>query len=182
MPSKKVFLKRKNILAFLSPRCIPKSIINEGSPRLEDEALATALSDEFDVEDILLQLTKMSLFEEASEDSIQVHRMVQEIIKEDVKEKDILERTLENVQRMLSRAVDVEESPSRYVELNEEDIKWTVDTLGGWSMVMENVGHFIEELGTLQLTLKTGFNATAKILDHCSLYFFVLNQTERAAA
>ena len=173
--------KLTHILAFLSPRCIPKSIINEGTPRLEDENLADALSDEFDVDHMLLKLRKMSLFEEASENSIRVHRMVQEIIKDDVIKKNILEHTLQNVQKMLSRAVDVEESPSKYLECNEKDIKWTVETLGGWSMVMENVGHFMEELKSLQLNLKTEFNGTAKLLDHSSLYYYVLNQTERAA-
>ena len=53
------------ILTFLSPRCIPKGIINEGSPELKDEILAEAFSDK--VDDILLELSKMSLFEEASE-------------------------------------------------------------------------------------------------------------------
>ena len=171
--------KLTHILAFLSPRCIPKSIINEGTPRLEDETLAQAFSNE--VDDILLQLTKMSLFEEASENSIRVHRMVQEIIKEDVRVKDILVNTLQNAHRMLSRAVEAEESPTKYLEYNEKDIKWTIETLGGWSMVMENVGHFLEELKILKVTSKTGFNGTAKLLDHASLYYYVLNQNERAA-
>ena len=147
-----------HILAFLSPRCIPKSIINQGSPPLEDEALANALADEFEVDGILLQLTKMSLFEEASENSIRVHRMVQEIIKDDVKRNHFLEQTLENAHKMLSLAVDVEESPSKFLELDEKDIKWSIETLGGWSMVMENVGHFMEELMTLNMT----FNSSGK--------------------
>ena len=79
--------KLTHILAFLSPRCIPKTIINGGSPELEDEDLSKTLSDDFDVSRILFTLTKLSLFEEVSENSVRVHSMVQEIIKEEVIEK-----------------------------------------------------------------------------------------------
>ena len=40
------------ILSFLSPRCIPKTIINPGSPELEDKDLVEFFSDDFDVNDI----------------------------------------------------------------------------------------------------------------------------------
>ena len=174
--------KLTHVLAFLSPRCIPISIINEGAPRLADESITKTLSVKFKVKKILLVLKKMSLFEEASVDSIRVHRMVQEIIKDDIEKKEILEPTLENAQKMLSKAVDIEESPSKYLELDDKDIKWSIETLGGWSMVMENVGHFMEELKTLKVVLKTEPNCTAKLLDHAYLYYFVLNQTDRAVA
>ena len=48
-------------------------------------------------------------------------------------------------------------------------------------MVMENVGHFMEELKSLPGSMETEFNSTAKLLDHASLYYYVLNQNERAA-
>ena len=47
---------------------------------MKDEILAEAFSDE--VDDVLLELSKMSLFEEASENSILVHRMVSERMSE----------------------------------------------------------------------------------------------------
>ena len=46
---------------------------------------------------------------------------------------------------------------------------------------MENVGHFMEELKSLPGSMETEFNSTAKLLDHASLYYYVLNQIERAA-
>ena len=45
-------------LAFLSPRAIPRTILNPGSPRLSDEGLATALED--DVDEIIHALSKLS--------------------------------------------------------------------------------------------------------------------------
>ena len=77
-----------------------------------DEDLADALSDEDEVKYIILNLTKLSLFEEASNTTIRVHRMVQDIIKEEVnRNKNCLKETLENVQRMLTHALETEESP-----------------------------------------------------------------------
>ena len=58
--------KLMHVLAFLSPRCIPKTIINEGSPRLKDEDLAKVLTDAFDVRELVHTLTKLNMFEEDS--------------------------------------------------------------------------------------------------------------------
>ena len=172
--------KLTHVLAFLSPRCIPKSIINEGSPRLKDDDFAEALSDDFEVADMLYTLTKLSLFQDTADNSIQVHRMVQEIIRAQVKADNCLENTLQNAQKMLCKAIDLEESPKNYLE--QSDIKWQVESLIGWSLVMENVGHFIEELKTNRIRLDSEHNNSAKLLDHVSLYYYVLNQSERATA
>ena len=169
-----------HVLAFFSPRCIPKTIINVGCPRLKDEELAKILSDKFDVSELLHTLTKLSLFEDASEDSIRVHRMVQDIIQEEVKEMKCLEETLQNIQHMLVKALEEEETPSSYIKFVVENIKWRVASLSGWTMIVENVGHFIEELKMKELTMIQSPNSTAMLLDHASLYYYILNQTERA--
>ena len=49
------------VLAFLSPRCIPRTIINKGSPPLDDAELAEALDE--DVDELLFVLLKLSLFD-----------------------------------------------------------------------------------------------------------------------
>ena len=81
---------------------------------------------------------------------------------------------------MLAYAVEEEESPLSYLEYAAKEIKWKVEGLSGWSMIMENVGHFMEEMKRLNLVLSTDPNNSAKLLDHASLYCYVLNQTERA--
>ena len=62
----------------------------------------------------------------------------------------------------------------------EEDIKWNVASLSGWTMIVENIGNFIEELKSKELTTNENPNSFAMLLDHASLYYYVLNQTERA--
>ena len=106
--------------------------------------------------------------------------MVQEIIQEEVKEMTCLEETLQNIQHMLVKALEKEETPSSYIKFVEEDIKWRVISLSGWTMIVENVGHFIEELKTKELKMIQSPNSTATLLDHASLYYYILNQTERA--
>ena len=82
---------------------------------------------------------------------------------------------------MLAWAVEEEESPMSYLEYAEKEIKWKVEALSGWSIIMENVGYIMEELKRLNLRLSTEPNNSAKLLDHPSLYDYVLNQTERAS-
>ena len=48
-------------LAFMSPRAIPMSVFNPGSPRLSDEGLAVAMEE--DVDEIIHALSKLSLFD-----------------------------------------------------------------------------------------------------------------------
>ena len=172
--------KLMHVLAFLSPRCIPKTIINEGSPRLKDEDLAKVLTDAFDVRELVHTLTKLNMFEEDSGNCTRVHRTVQDIIKEEVKEMKIMEETMQNVQCMLVKALEVEETPSSYMKYVEEDIKWNVASLSGWTMIVENIGNFIEELKSKELIMNDNPNSCAMLLDHASLYYYVLNQTERA--
>ncbi len=73
--------KLMQVLTFFeSSTCIPKIFINGGEPELEDKNLASALSDEFRVNDMLLKLTSGSLFKEAPDNSIRIHPLVQEVI------------------------------------------------------------------------------------------------------
>ena len=100
------------IFSFLSPQGIPREILNKGFPEIENEDLLELLDDECEMEDIIQVLTEMSLFEETSDASIKVHRLVQDIIKKDVLENP--EQHLQIIlliQRMLSYALTSSDSP-----------------------------------------------------------------------
>ena len=47
-------------------------------------------------------------------------------------------------------------------------------------MIIENISNFIEELKSKELIMNDNPNSCAMLLDHASLYYYVLNQTERA--
>ena len=106
--------------------------------------------------------------------------MVQEIIKENVKENDCLKETLQNVQRMLSYAVENVESPT-LLSLADTQIKLKEATLCEWAQVVENTGHFLDELKGEDVDTETVFDddGFAILLDHASLYYYVQNETER---
>ena len=109
-------LSNSKLLGYLE--ILKKVMINQGTPTIQDEDLAIALSAADTIECLLLNLTKLSLFKEASEDTIRVHRLVQDIIMEDVmKNKDCLKTTLENIQKMLSHSIENEELPF-YIKLS----------------------------------------------------------------
>ena len=176
-------VKITHILSFLSSVCIPKSIINHGLPKMEDDELADLLSDDFEVEYMIQNLTKLSLFEDSSDDSIIVHRMVQDIIKDGVKkDKACLYETYENIYKVLSYAIEKEENPES-VPYMEKTIELKVECLSRWSLVMENTGYFLEEIdmcGDLTNSIFTK-KSFIKVLEHASLYYSILNQTDRAS-
>ena len=173
------------VLAFLSPRGIPRTIINQGSPKLENYELAEALED--DVDEMLLCLSKLSLFDRMSDDTLSVHRLVQEIIKEEINEAGVLQETLQNVQRMLAYSIENEEKPEDYmnqpVVSKEENSWWNVAALRGWGMIMENIDHFLQELDNKECLLGKTVqnNQFVMLIDHAILYFFVMNQIDTAA-
>ena len=78
--------------------------------------------DDFDINDIILVLTKFSLFDYTSEDMFSVHRIVQEVIKDEVKQNDCVEETFENIIRMLMYSVENGEYPSTYFASSESHI------------------------------------------------------------
>ena len=98
-----------------------------------------------------------------------------------MKNKDCLKTTLENIQKMLSHSIENEELPDNFLT-RDQALKFTGGHLSTLSMVMENVGHFLKELKKTKYLRENIFsnNSFVMILEHASLYFFVLNQTECA--
>ena len=166
-----------HILAFLSPNSIPICIINGGSPRLDDDDLASMLDDDFDKRKILYHMTKLSLFEEAS-DTIRVHRLVQEILKDDVTQSGQTEEVLRAAQAMLALALGQEVDPSYFLE-TDVLINWKEASLREWAMILENVGHFIEQLKKEKI--QTDKVSYCILLDHTSLYYKILNKMDSSA-
>ena len=177
--------KIMNVLSFMSPRCIPKRIINKGSPEVNDEELISVLKDEEEVNFLLVNLTKMSLFEEVSDSIIRVHRLVQEIIRDRLaRDPDELKEALDNTQRMICHALENVQSPKSLENIlkHGEDFFSSVPSLNNWSLVMENLGHFLDEMKKEEKLSDICFTNCSflRILDDAFLYYYVLNQRDRA--
>ena len=172
------------IFSFLSPQGIPREILNKGFPEIENEDLLEMLDDECEMEDIIQVLTEMSLFEETSDSSIKVHRLVQDIIKKDVLENP--EKHLQIIlliQRMLSYALTSSDSPEDQHVQNIVKQNWdeySVASLQAWKKVAENAGYFLNDLPEKQF-IETD-ESFLKMLDHLSLYHFVQSRRDQASS
>ena len=87
---------------------------------------------------------------------------------------------------MLTFALEQEESPEKLAGLfqkqNKETINPSVGCLAKWSVIQENVGNFLDEMKKNNELMNGSFcnNSFFKLLDHASLYYHTLNQTDRA--
>ena len=173
-----------NILSFLSPKFIPLKILNSGEPKISDLELAEKLEDEFEVADSLMNLTKMSLFERIQDcdvEGVRVHRLVQEIIRDNLNQNPAQRnRTFDNIQKMLNHALLNDESHE--ILENIKETKSCEDSLTIWRSLIENFGHFVEELNKEKKLQEPVFTCSPflRLVDHLSLYYYISYQRDRA--
>ncbi len=163
------------VFSFVYPKHIPTILINEGFPRLENEEMAKFFSDEIKLKEIIFSLTKLSLFSEVHEDCLQVHRLVQELIREKVRIANSKMVVYDRAVRMLSCALEKIDSPKLQEEEQPSDMKV-------WSRVMDNVAYFLEHLKDQKMIFdkRLPLEAMCKLMDHTSLHYDILTQGPRA--
>ncbi len=96
------------VLAFMThaPEWIQRPVLNPGSPRLDIDYLAEALEDEVDFSELMAALTKHCLFSVNEQGCVQVHPLVQEVIKVQIKSEGNGHGIFTNASRMLKFAID----------------------------------------------------------------------------
>ncbi|XP_052809250.1 uncharacterized protein LOC128237708 [Mya arenaria] len=100
------------ISAFLFADDIPQALMNVGSPEnVTDENLCEVLNDDIGPKQIMEILTRFSLFQQRYSDSVSVHRLVQEIVREKVMDQMNQKNTLRNAARMIHFALSHCKSP-----------------------------------------------------------------------
>ncbi|WAR07910.1 STIP1-like protein [Mya arenaria] len=100
------------ISAFLFADDIPQALTNVGSPEnITDENLCDIFNDDIGPKQIMEILTKFSLFQQRYSDSVSVHRLVQEIVREKVTGYGNQKDTLRNAARMIHFALSHCKSP-----------------------------------------------------------------------
>jgi hypothetical protein len=106
------------ITSFLFPDDIPKELINVGSPAVEDEDINDTLDDEMGLKQVIEILTRFSLFQSTRGDSLSVHRLVQEVIRDSINNED-KHLILINAIRMVNFALA--STPSPYDALQDRN-------------------------------------------------------------
>jgi len=82
------------IVSFLFVDDIPVDIINVGMPQIDDDHFIDALQDSLGVKQIVEILTIFSLFQICDQDTLSVHRLVQEVIRNDINDLIQMKRVL----------------------------------------------------------------------------------------
>ena len=100
-----------NVAAFFFGDDIPEELFNTGEPEIDNDDLKDAMEDPAGVKQEIAILTRFSLFQSCRGGSLQVHRLVQEVIRDnitDVKDKfDVLQGAI----KMLNSALKSTKSP-----------------------------------------------------------------------
>ena len=92
------------IATYLSPDEIPIEILNVGAPEIDHKYLKDRLKMPIGAKQIVDLLLRFSLFKRNSDDSLSIHRLVQETLKERYDGQDELEEVFSSVIRMLHHA------------------------------------------------------------------------------
>ena len=92
------------IATYLSPDEIPIEILNVGAPEIEHKYLKDRLKMPIGAEQIVDLLLRFSLFKRKSDDSLSIHRLVQETLKERYGNEGETEKAFSSAVRMLHHA------------------------------------------------------------------------------
>ena len=92
------------IATYLSPDEIPNEILNGGAPEIEQEYLKDRLKMPIGAKQIVDLLLRFSLFKRKSDDSLSIHRLVQETLKERYSNEGETEKAFSSAIRMLHHA------------------------------------------------------------------------------
>ena len=92
------------IATYLSPDEIPIEILNVGAPEIEHKYLKDRLKLPIGAEQIVDLLLRFSLFKRKSDDSLSIHRLVQETLKERYSNEGETEKAFSSAVRMLHHA------------------------------------------------------------------------------
>ncbi|VDI42249.1 Hypothetical predicted protein [Mytilus galloprovincialis] len=99
------------IASFLFADDIPKELFNVGSPFVEDSNLVEVLGDGMGCKQIIEILTRFSLFQRVDDTSLSVHRLVQEVIRDNMLDQDRC-LILQHAIRMVNKALHSSQSPA----------------------------------------------------------------------
>ena len=136
-----------NMTAFFSADDIPEELLNKGAPEINDDDLKDAMADSMGVKQVIGILTRFSLFQRYREGSFQVHRLVQEVIRDNLTDVNDKANVIQGAIRMLNSALRNHISPENVLEVQRG-----VDTLRGGL-------HLWSKLGRTACSLRSHINS-----------------------
>jgi tetratricopeptide (TPR) repeat protein len=172
------------IVSFLFADNIPVDIINVGMPQIDDDDFIDALQDSLGVKQIVEILTRFSLFRKCDQDTLSVHRLVQEVIRNNIDDPIQLKRVLGYATRMVNKALQSNESPYNTLVTGngESDMR---GSLYMWGKLAENSNvlkrHLIKFSQKFPDYTDVFFNEeTCKILQSSGIYHSINQRQDEA--
>ena len=184
-----------NASSFFNGNEIEEELINVGTPEVEDIAYRKCVSSPLGCRQVIKLLTDFSLFSYVEVDSIRTHRLIQELVRENLDPESKAESFIDAL-RMLSYAFSKCSSPSYLVrseESNGEEQKIAISDLPKspshfymWSKFCMHGHHVCKNMEDLLVTPASSsldpvwFPATAKILYECAVHLSANYKQEEA--
>ncbi|XP_060567345.1 uncharacterized protein LOC132726094 [Ruditapes philippinarum] len=171
------------IVAFLYADDIPMILLNVGSPNVLDEELLDTFEEELGIKQVAEILSRFSLFNRCSTNSMSVHRLVQEVIRQNIKDAERNAFILQCASRMVNMALENTQSPTD--ALQEENIGRA--SLQMWSKLALNANTlktYMFDYTKRNETLKDiCFNIeTTRILQTSAIYHSLYQRQDEALA
>ncbi|KAL9957641.1 hypothetical protein ACROYT_G034562 [Oculina patagonica] len=176
------------VSAFLGPDDIPYELINEGLNKDDD---TEAVSDLWDQAEIVSLLTKFSLFQRYGTHSFSVHRLVQEVIRSEMKKEQSELSVLSCAVRVLQRALANTRSPAEVCESFVEDAVFSVEnppSLQLWGKLASHASYLQEHLRNFSAKHQESVHTllyteeTIRIFNEAAIFFSVSQEKVKAQA
>ncbi|XP_053406876.1 uncharacterized protein LOC128559415 [Mercenaria mercenaria] len=169
--------------AFLYADEIPLTILNVGSPKICDEDLLDAFQEEIGVKQVVEILARFSLFNRCGDSTIYVHRLVQEVIRENMTDSDRKAFILQCATRMINKALERTQSPRE--ALKEENVGRA--SLQMWSKLALHANtlktYLFEFTKTNKKQMHICFNIeSTKLLQTSAIYHSLFQRQDEALA
>ena len=175
-------IRLMNAFAFLNPTEIEQELVNVGEPPIEDEVFRDCLSSHFGFRAVVKLLTDFSLFKYVHAHSVSTHRLVQELVRENLDSEGKAKSFVDAV-RLLSFAFSKCASPKNLLgkidveeQLERFDLPKNPSDYYLWSKLCFHGFYFQQRMGKLlenreQKCLDSLFAfETAKILYECVVH------------
>ncbi len=194
-PNGKAAVRFMNASSFFNGNEIEEELINVGTPEVEDVAYRKCVSSPLGCRQVMKLLTDFSLFSYVEVGSIRTHRLIQELVRENLDPESKAESFIDAL-RMLSYAFSKCSSPSdlvRFEESNGEEQKIAISDLPQnpsqfymWSKFCMHGHHLCKIMADLLVTPASSslgpvwFPATAKIFYECAVHLSANYKQEEA--
>ena len=194
-PNGHAAIRFMNATSFFNGSEIEEELVNIGTPEVEDVAYRECVSSPLGCRQVLKLLTDFSLFTYVEARSVSTHRLVQELIRENLNPESKAESFTDAV-RMLSYAFSKCSSPSNLVNLDERigeernissfDLPSSTSHFYMWSKFCMHGHHLRRNMEDLLVTLDSvslkpvWFPATAKIFYECAVHMSANYRQEEA--